>query len=673
MWRRLLTILVAVTAGLVIGAPAHASDTAAPVVFVGVPGLSAADLSPTATPTLWRLLGAGAAASLSVRTVHTVTCPADGWLTLGTGARTARPEGACAFPALVRDEPGEIRVGPTPPARGREGGEYGRRRIAGFDAIAAANRHNGGSFGLLATSAARAGCATAIGPGAALALADADGRVDWAPDATVDPASLARCPLTIVDLGRPADLDAAVAAVVAAAPAGATMLIAGLADGGFGVGGGADGGSGVGGDDVGGFGVGDVGADLHIVLAAGPRFGPGRLDTPSTRQPGLVQLTDLTPTIVDALGVAPSAPVVGSVAYSTATTASTEDRAAALRGSAVAADVQRDLLVPFFTVFAVALLGLVGLVLVRGFTAGVGRFATVLAAVPVATFLVNLVPWWDSTHPKVAVLALLAAAVAVVAPAGPRYLGPLTLAVLVADAATGSLLQMCSLYGQSPLIAGRFYGFGNSTFAVFAVAALIGVAVLTRGMAPRRAALAIGLAGAFAVAVDGWPGLGADFGGVLALVPAFALLALWTGGIPVTAVRVALVAGGALALLSAIAVLDWRRPPASRSHLGAFVQQVLDGRAADVLWRKASTNLHSFTDHPLALLVPVALAVVVVLLRRGVFADLRPAIGAVVLAVTIGLLVNDSGATIPAMALTLAIPLTVALRASGREATTSGK
>jgi hypothetical protein len=83
-----------------------------------------------------------------------------------------------------------------------------------------------------------------------------------------------------------------------------------------------------------------------------------------------------------------------------------------------------------------------------------------------------------------------------------------------------------------------------------------------------------------------------------------------------------------------------------------------------VLWRKASTNLHSFTDNPLALLVPVALVAVLVLVRRGTFGELKPMVAAALVAATIGLLVNDSGATVPAMAMTLAVPLTLALRPS---------
>ena len=44
-------------------------------------------------------------------------------------------------------------------------------------------------------------------------------------------------------------------------------------------------------------------------------------------------------------------------------------------------------------------------------------------------------------------------------------------AVLALDVMTGSRLQLSSLMGLQPVVAGRFYGMGNPTFALFATAA----------------------------------------------------------------------------------------------------------------------------------------------------------------------------------------------------------
>lgn len=597
-------------------------------MLVGIPGLRAGDLSPTGTPELWRLLTTGASGSLSVRAVRRSTCPADGWLTLNAGARTGGPTGrGCPFPSVVATGDGGARV----------------------DGLAGAREDFGAVFGTLAASAGRVGCVAAVGPGAALALADAAGRVErYATE--VDAPS---CPLTVVDLGalpgsgpRAEALrraDDALARLTGRLPPGATVVVAGLADD-------------------------DTTARLHVAIAAGPRFGAGRLDAPSTRQPGLVQLTDLTPTLLDLIGAAPATPMVGSVIHGVPAHDAPLDR---LRGPAVAADVQRDALVPFFTGLAAALLLFTGLAL-RTRHARLRPVAVALACVPAATFLVNLCPWWTLTAPALGLAALVAGAVLALWAAAtfgpwdaPGFVALATAALLAADAITGSRLQQSTLYGQSPLIAGRFYGFGNSTFAVFAVASLLGAATLAAGR--RRPWIAVAAVGSAAVAVDGWPGWGTDVGGVLALVPAFALLGLWVSGVRVTLRRAATAALGGVAVLTVVALVDWLRPAPARSHLGAFVQQVLDGRAGTVLARKATTNLHTFTDNPLALLVPVALAVVVVWLARPTpmlveaAATLRPGLAACVVAAALGLTVNDSGATVPAMAMTLAVPLTIAL------------
>jgi hypothetical protein len=121
-----------------------------------------------------------------------------------------------------------------------------------------------------------------------------------------------------------------------------------------------------------------------------------------------------------------------------------------------------------------------------------------------------------------------------------------------------------------------------------------------------------------------------------------------------------------------IAVLDWVGPAAQRSHLGRFVQQVLDGDAADVIGRKAETNLHSFAN-PLALLVPALLVLLAWLIlqperfRAGPLVRsyqavpvLRTGLLALFVTAVLGFAVNDSGVTVPAVALTMAVPLAAA-------------
>src|ERR1700749_1148371 len=59
------------------------------VVVVGIGGVLWSDVSPSATPVLWRVAEQGAVGSLDVSGVRERTCPAEGWLTLNGGARAA--------------------------------------------------------------------------------------------------------------------------------------------------------------------------------------------------------------------------------------------------------------------------------------------------------------------------------------------------------------------------------------------------------------------------------------------------------------------------------------------------------------------------------------------------------------------------------------------------------
>ncbi|HSR24535.1 MAG TPA: hypothetical protein VLW53_13350, partial [Candidatus Eisenbacteria bacterium] len=317
------------------------------------------------------------------------------------------------------------------------------------------------------------------------------------------------------------------------------------------------------------------------------------------------------------------------------------------------------------------------------------RTALVFAAVPVSTYLVNLFPWWRTGVPLLSLTAALLVclvAVTAVAQLGPwrhRLLGPfgavaaITGLVMLADVVSGSALQMSSLMGYSALVAGRFYGFGNPAFSVFATAMLLAATALADWLlvAGRRrtAVVAVAAVGVVAVVADGWPRFGSDFGGVIALVPGFAVLALLVAGARISWLRVVLIGLAAVATISLVAYLDWRHPPAERSHLGRFVQQVIDGDAATVVRRKLEANLDAFRNWLLALLVPIGFAfVVVVLMRPGASRaaslaraydrspTLRLGVISLIVALGVGFAVNDSGIAIPAIALFLAIPLVLA-------------
>jgi hypothetical protein len=717
--RRRLTAAAAVAvvlAGLLVGAllrprsptagtPAGSKDPSGPIVLVGTGGLSWSDVSARTTPALWSLLRDGATAALTVRSVHANTCPVDGWLTLSAGEQ-----------AGDKPAPGEgSGEGAKPPCRALPDA-LANARVPRWDDYleAAAASSFDARLGLLGDQVAgHGGCIQAVGPGAALGAARANGTVDrYQPfDESTLAAALASCPATLVDVGAvrdPADVspadavrhttsraqqvaavDARVAAVLKAAPRGADVVLASLADAG-------------------------VTERLRLVAAAGPRFGPGTLRSSSTRQSGLVQLADLTPTVLEHLGI-PRPSSLGGTPLELASSGAGSERSAGGRLRTLLDDDQashevHSLVEPFFYGWVLVQLAvyLVVVLLWRrgwgtvprggsgavrqhaqlaGFTGAVG---TVVATLPVSTFLANVLPWWRFSVPLLSMVAsvgLFAAAISAVALLGPwrrSLFGPLvvvcvvTMAVLGADVMTGSRLQLSSLLGLQPVVGGRFYGMGNVTFAVFATAALmLCIAVgdhFVRASRPRAAAAAVAAIGAIAVIVDASPSWGSDLGGPPALLPGVFLLILTILSIRLTWRRWLAIGAGIVGFLVVLSLLDWLRPAESRSHLGRFVQTALDGGAQDIIARKLDQNVALLFVNRLSLLIPVGLVLMVYTVARPASRAarplrrsferiplLRPGLIAVLLMWIIGFVLNDSGAGIPAAGAILALPLVLVI------------
>lgn len=228
-----------------------------------------------------------------------------------------------------------------------------------------------------------------------------------------------------------------------------------------------------------------------------------------------------------------------------------------------------------------------------------------LSALPLASLVANYFGWWSASRPYVALfggswIGAAAVAAAVLPLARLHSLAPLTVvscstAALVAiDAATGSELMADSPVGFNLLTAARFYGIGNEAYALLASGALIGLAFL--GVWLRRwgrfaaggVVLFIGLA---IGAIDALPSMGADFGGVLSFVPALGLLVLMVANLRLSWRRLLVVGTVTMGAAVAIAVVDWMRPAEVRTHLGRFVQSVVDGDLLAVVGRKLSTNI----------------------------------------------------------------------------------
>jgi hypothetical protein len=693
--------LVAMLAGVVL-LPGPAGAAAAErrpgaVVVIGTAGLTWSDIDKNRTPNLWLMLRDGSTAALSVRSVYSTTCSLDGWLGLSSGSRAAAPR-----PGAAPD----IDDRPCPPAPQVQDGT-----VAGWSTYlrAATAESFSARLGLIGDLAARQDiCIRALGSQAAIGAATSRGRVArWSP---LQQASLIgdlnTCPVTFVDVGVVRDpddlprgeaapsapradqvkrLDGRIGQVLSAGPNGADYLVASL---------------------------GDAGSTerLRLVAARGPHFGPGTLYSGSTRQQGLVQSPDLTATVLDLAGIEIPSTLGGSVLTSSTAADNSERRAQGrlqlLRDFDEASHDVHRLVPPFFAALAVGQLVVYLLVLLvwKGrigtettrvtVLTRVRILATAAASVPVSTFLANLVPWWRFPIEMISVVAVVAgfaAVITITALRGPwRHwaLGPMafvagvTVAVLAADIVSGSRLQLSSLMGLQPTDAGRFYGMGNSTFALFATATLLLATAVSSMLVlagrQRAGGIAAGAIGGAAVVIDGAPWWGADGGGPPGLIIGVAILVMSVLGIRLTWTRALTIIAAVVVLFFAVAGFDWLRDPGDRSHLGRFLQAIIDGTADDIIARKAEGNLAVlFGNVPLTLMVPAALVFVFAVLARPTSwgsralrrsfeqaPTLRVGLVAVMVAMTIGFLVNDSGVAIPAVGATVAVPLVVSVAVS---------
>jgi hypothetical protein len=679
-------------------APSSVAPAAQPakVLLVGLPGLRWDDIGTGAMPALDRLAAGGAVGAMNVRTRSDTPTAGEGYASLGAGSRVQA--GPAADAAVGRD--GAVVVPAAGEIRAGAGRHLPTRPGALGDALHAAGKRTA----VVGTADLAPNLSELSIPGhpnvarpAAVALMDSRGVVDagsvsaddllveirgapFGQQADVDAiaartfAALTAADVVLVDpgdLSRSAALPGIGAAQVyidrtrAAALAQADELLGRLADGA------------------------PPGTLLLVVsvtppadewrltpvVASGAGVVPGFLHSPSTRRLGLVTLTDLAPTVLDAVGAPVPDTLTGRpLRYHPAPAETSRfDRLARLDRDGA---WREGVWLPVTTVFIVAQVGL-------WFLTGFAVFshtpwvpwpwlrlaALAVAAFPLAALLLRAFPFVPGMGDAgLAVLvALDVAVVAVASRARRRPLSPLawilgaTIALLVADVATGARLQLAGILGYAPQTASRWFGLGNTAFGVLAGASLL-LAGLHVAHAPRRREALVTVAALLAVVVfvDGAPFLGADVGGVVTLVPVGGLALMALAGGRLTWRRLLVAGGATAAALAVVTAIDLLRPAESRTHLGRLAAETFSSGDASLfatLARRAEVTLDVVGQSFWTAVTPtIAVLALVTLLRnpwaRAVLPPATPVRIGVLAALVAGLLgmaVNDSGVIVVAM------------------------
>lgn len=426
---------------------------------------------------------------------------------------------------------------------------------------------------------------------------------------------------------------------------------------------------------------------IGLALLHGPRVDGGFLRSPTTGRDGYLQLADVGPTILRLLGIDPPSAVEGRPVMLTPRPAGAVD--------ALAADVVearfRDDVLPSVTVAFIAanalLLGAAAWQRWRGSggpwaRAGLRLAGFTIVGAAAATFLVGAEPLTTTTLAPFAAsvvgLGLAAGLVALAADAARPGLGTLVallllVGVVAGDVLAGSPLQVNTSFGYSVAVAGRFAGLGNLAFSLFGAAALL-AAVLAVERWQERGLVVAGTILVAALLLDGFPLLGADVGGTLTLVPAYALAFAALAGVRLRPLHV--VGAGLLGVLVtlAFAAADLARPEHLQTHLARFARLVLDREwsvLADSLGRRLQASFGGVeTAAWIAVVAFAAGAVAYValvdrgrpplrLLRRGWSRTVRAAaVGLAGLGI-LGWVANDSSVAVPATMMIVVVPVLV--------------
>jgi hypothetical protein len=686
--------------------PSSAAATAKPdkVVIFGIPKLGWADVGNGSMPTLDGLVRSGAVAATSVRTQSSKPLTAEAYATVGAGTRVKADDSAAA--AYDASEQAGTEPGTAAEALARRTGvaPKGDVAVVGAPATGLLNqgKHLSSQPGALGDALHAAGKRTAVVGNAdlgtstdrpaAAALMDSKGEVDsgtvssalLAPDAAApfgvraDPAAVVRATqvalqeadVVVVDSGdmdrsahfttvaTPAaaraerlralrDTDALLGRVVALAGPRALVLVVSVDP------------------------AGQTWRTTPMV-ATGAGVRQGYLHSPSVRRVGVVTITDVAPTVLDAVGVPVPTGMIGHpLRYHPGTV-----RLEQLRRLDRDAAFRERIYFPITLVYIIfqAIVYLLAMV-AFGRLGGVGGGARLLrwivlgvAAWPLATFVFRALPNMAALGPwAVAVLLAVNALIVALALRARRHpLAPLswilgvTVGLIGVDLATGARLQVSSILGYSIHTAARFTGIGNTAFAVLAASAIL-VGVIHLQHAPRRREALVAVAALFAlvILVDGAPSLGDDVGGILTLVPVLGISLLVLTGRRVRLRTLAIAAVVTLVVLGVATGVDLLRPPEARTHLGQLVSSVGShgsGTFFTTVARKLATNLRTYKSVWLWVIVIVAAYMLFFFgWARGWSALLpqrsaaRVGVMAVLAAGLLGNFLNDSGAVVTAL------------------------
>jgi len=347
------------------------------------------------------------------------------------------------------------------------------------------------------------------------------------------------------------------------------------------------------------------GNNLLPIIMAGKGIRSGVLTSPTTRRHGIVDNTDIAPTIISFLGAEIPYSMSGRAMSGESQPNATTYLETQLQQILLKAQIRIPVLTTYVTIVAIILiLSLLILLLGEKGLPYLKFFKPMLLwaiSVPLAMLLSAAFNYSSYVSPVSATLAISFALVGLCSLYRKDFFVPvlilslLTCVAIVLDTLGGAHLIQRSLLGYCPIIGARFYGIGNEYEGILIGSSIIGLTLLLdiSNLRSRWSFTSVGFLFAFIAFVIGYQGLGANVSGAIEGVVGFfvTFIGIWQGKVRLKHVLV--VTAAVLVAISALAAVDLLQK-GGNSHLGRSILLIQKGgfdEVAKIIQRKLAMNI----------------------------------------------------------------------------------
>lgn len=335
---------------------------------------------------------------------------------------------------------------------------------------------------------------------------------------------------------------------------------------------------------------------LAPIIIKGPGFSSGLLTSGTTNWDGLVANTDVLPTLIQLAKLPVNHIFLGRAARSVPTNQHLERLLSLNYKLNKINNSQRSLLDWYLWVISMGwIAAALGIALKKKLLKGFILITVVV--VPLALLILPLLPvvFWVEGGMLLITLALILILMKI-NPTDKRFfiLSLCLWSGIILDQLTGWNLIRFSALGYSAVGGSRYYGIGNEYMGIFLAVSLVLAHLVTKFFKCRWPVLVVLT---LSMLTLGWPQLGINFGGTLAAIVGFSFYGAKLYNLNFSSRKIWLLISSIIIMVALIGWWDSLREPNLQTHLGRFVQLLIDFNLSQtwlIFHRKVAMNMKLF-------------------------------------------------------------------------------